>query len=120
MIDIKEVLDDRTGELTLRVPLHGRLLLDCSLLSKGSAFSEQERRDFGLVGLLPSRVSTLEGQVARRYEEYVQKSSDLERFLFLRALQDRNETLFYRLVQDHITEMLPTIYTPEVGEVCQL
>ena len=105
MIEVREVLDDRTGERALEVPLRGRLLLDCFLLNKGSAFSEQERRDFGLVGLLPSRVSTLEEQVARRYREYVQKATDLDRFLFLRALQDRNETLFYRLLHDHLTVM---------------
>jgi len=119
MIDIKEVVDERTGETNLEVPLRGRLLLDCSLLNKSSAFSEEERRDFALVGLLPSRVSTLEEQVARRYQEYVQKPTDLERFLFLRDLQDRNETLYYRLLSDHLPEMLPVIYTPEVGEICQ-
>jgi len=119
MIDVTEVVDDRTGETVLEVPLRGRLLLDCSLLNKGSAFSEQERRDFGLVGLLPSHVSTLEEQATMRYEEYLKKTTALEHFLFLRALQDRNETLFYRLLQDHLTEMLPMIYTPEVGEVCQ-
>src|SRR6516165_8390034 len=119
MIDVKEVPDERTGETALEVPLRGRLLLDCSLLNKGSAFSEQERRDFGLDGLLPSRVSTLEEQVARRYPDFRQRPNDLERFLFLRALQDRNETLFYRLLRDHLTETLPIIYTPEVGEGCQ-
>jgi malate dehydrogenase (oxaloacetate-decarboxylating) len=119
MLDIREVLDDRTGEATLEVPLRGRPLLDCSLLNKGSAFPEPERRDLGLLGLLPQRVSTLEEQAARRYQDYRAKATDLERFLFLRALQDRNETLFYRLLQDHLTEMVPVIYTPEVGEVCQ-
>jgi hypothetical protein len=77
MIDLKEVLDERTGEINLEVPFRGRLLLDCSLLNKSSAFSEEERHDFALVGLLPSRVSTLEEQVARRYQEYVQKPTDL-------------------------------------------
>jgi malate dehydrogenase (oxaloacetate-decarboxylating) len=119
MMDLKEVPDDRTGERALAVPFRGRLLLDCSLLNKGSAFPEPERRDFGLLGLLPTRVSTLEEQAARRYQEYRQKATDLERFLFLRALQDRNETLFFRLVQDHLAEMVPMIYTPEVGEACQ-
>jgi malate dehydrogenase (oxaloacetate-decarboxylating) len=119
MMDLKEVPDDRTGEMTLAVPLRGRMLLDCSLLNKGSAFPDPERRDLGLLGLLPARVSTLEEQVARRYQEYRQKATDLERFLFLQALQDRNETLFFRLVQDHLAEMVPMIYTPEVGEACQ-
>jgi malate dehydrogenase (oxaloacetate-decarboxylating) len=119
MLDLTEVRDDRTGETALAVPLRGRLLLDCSLLNKGSAFPEAERRAFGLMGLLPARVSTLEEQVARRYQEYRQKATDLERFLFLRALQDRNETLLFRLVLDHLAEMVPMIYTPEVGEACQ-
>src|SRR6516162_9193471 len=118
MIEIKEVRDERTGQMAQEVPLRGRLLLDCSLLNKGSAFSERERCDLGLVGLLPSRVSTLEEQVARRYRDFRQRPTDLERFLFLRALQDRNETLFYRLLRDHLAETLPIIYTPEVGEVC--
>jgi malate dehydrogenase (oxaloacetate-decarboxylating) len=120
MIEFREVVDDSTGETILEVPLRGRMLLDCSLLNKGSAFSEQERRDFGLLGLLPSHVSTLQGQADLRYQEYLQKRTELERFLFLRGVQDRNETLFYRLLQDHLAEMLPMIYTPEVGEVCQL
>ena len=119
MLDLEEILDERTGQRALRVPLRGRALLDCALLNKGSAFSAQERRDFGLAGLLPFRVSTLEEQVARRYQDFRQKPTDLERFLFLRALQDRNETLFYRLLRDHLAETLPIIYTPEVGEVCQ-
>jgi malate dehydrogenase (oxaloacetate-decarboxylating) len=119
MMDLKEISDERTGERALAVSLRGRLLLGCSLLNKGSAFPDQERRDFDLLGLLPARVSTLEDQVARRYEEYRQKGTDLERFLFLSALQDRNETLFFRLVQDHLAEMVPMIYTPEVGEACQ-
>jgi malate dehydrogenase (oxaloacetate-decarboxylating) len=119
MMDLKDVPDGRTVEGGLAVPLRGRLLLDCSLLNKGSAFPEPERRDFGLLGLLPDRVSTLEEQVARRYQEYRQKATDLERFLFLSALQDRNETLFFGLVQDHLAEMVPMIYTPEVGEACQ-
>jgi malate dehydrogenase (oxaloacetate-decarboxylating) len=119
MINLTEVPDDSTGQSALAVPLRGRLLLDCSLLNKGSAFPEPERRDFGLRGLLPDRVSTLEEQASRRYQEYRQKATDLERFLFLQALQDRNETLFFRLVQDHLGEMMPMIYTPEVGEACQ-
>jgi malate dehydrogenase (oxaloacetate-decarboxylating) len=119
MIDFRVVRDNQTGEQVLEVPLRGRSLLACSLLNKGSAFTEQERRDLELQGLLPAHVSTLEEQVARRYHEYRQKANDRERFIFLQALQDRNETLFYRLLQEHLTEMLPIIYTPEVGDVCQ-
>jgi malate dehydrogenase (oxaloacetate-decarboxylating) len=119
MIDFQVVGDDRTGEQALEVALNGPLLLNCPLLNKGSAFTEQERRDFGLQGLLPPHVSTLEEQAARRYYEYRQIANDRERFLFLQALQDRNETLYYRLLQQHIDEMMPIIYTPEVGDICQ-
>lgn len=103
----------------LKPGLTGHLLLDNPLLNKGSAFSEEERRRLGLLGLLPFHSSTIEQQLARTYENYTRKSSDVERYIFLRALQDRNETLFYRLVYDHIREMMPIIYTPTVGEACQ-
>jgi malate dehydrogenase (oxaloacetate-decarboxylating) len=99
--------------------LTGRSLLECPILNKGSAFTEEERRELGLLGLLPPHVSTLEEQVARRYYEYQRKTSDLERYIFLRALQDRNETLYYRLLEEHISEMLPAVYTPIVGAACQ-
>jgi malate dehydrogenase (oxaloacetate-decarboxylating) len=89
------------------------------LLNKGSAFPENERREFGLLGLLPLHCSTIEEQLARTYENYKRKESDLERYVFLTALQDRNETLFYRLLQEHIGEMMPVIYTPTVGEGCR-
>lgn len=103
----------------LKRGLTGRVLLDNPMLNKGSAFSEEERRRLGLLGLLPFHSSTIEQQLARTYENYTRKSSDVERYIFLRALQDRNETLFYRLVYDHIREMMPIIYTPTVGEACQ-
>jgi malate dehydrogenase (oxaloacetate-decarboxylating) len=96
--------------------LTGQLLLANPLLNKGSAFSQDERREFGLLGLLPLHSSTLEEQLARTYENYQRKETDLERYVFLTALQDRNETLFYRLLLEHITEMTPIIYTPTVGE----
>jgi malate dehydrogenase (oxaloacetate-decarboxylating) len=99
--------------------LTGQLLLDNPLLNKGSAFPEQERREFGLLGLLPPHCSTVEEQLARTYENYRRKESDLERYVFLTALQDRNEILFYRLLQEHISEMMPIIYTPTVGEGCR-
>jgi malate dehydrogenase (oxaloacetate-decarboxylating) len=119
MIDFREVREDATGERVLEVPFTGLPLLDCPLFNKGSAFPEQERHDLGLLGLLPPHVGTLDEQTARRYREYRQKTTDLDRHIFLRALQDRNETLFYRLLQDHLPEMLPVIYTPVVGEACQ-
>src|SRR4030095_3034999 len=101
------------------VCLRGSQLLDAPTLNKGSAFPEDERRELGLLGLLPFHASTLEEQLARTYENYKAKTLDLERYVFLTALQDRNETLFYRLVLEHITEMMPIVYTPTVGLGCQ-
>ncbi len=107
------------GEAVIETSLTGQLLLDNPLLNKGSAFPENERREFGLLGLLPPHCSTVEEQLARTYENYKSKESDLERYVFLTALQDRNEILFYRLLEEHISEMMPIIYTPTVGQGCR-
>ena len=101
------------------VALTGYQLLDNPMLNKGSAFAESERREFGLLGLLPSHPSTMAEQLVRVYENYKRKATDLERYIFLVSLEDRNETLFYRLLQEHVTEMMPIIYTPTVGAGCQ-
>ncbi len=93
--------------------------LEDPLLNKGTAFTEAERSELGLRGLLPSVVETLEQQVARSYQASQQQPSDLARHINLRAVQDANETLFYRLILDHVEEMLPIIYTPTVGLACQ-
>jgi malate dehydrogenase (oxaloacetate-decarboxylating) len=93
--------------------------LENPLFNKGSAFTEEERREFGLLGLLPPHVSTMEEQLARTYESYKRKESDLEKYIYLVSLHDRNETLFYRLIEEHITEMTPIVYTPTVGEGCR-
>jgi malate dehydrogenase (oxaloacetate-decarboxylating) len=94
-------------------------LLDTPLLNKGTAFTEEERTVFGLLGLLPPHVETLQEQVVRAYEAYHRKDDDLERHIYLRALQDTNEVLFYRLLLDHIEEMTPIVYTPTVALACQ-
>jgi len=94
-------------------------LLDTPLLNKGTAFSNMERTEFGLHGLLPPCVETLEEQVARAYEAYARNEDDLERHIYLRALQDNNEVLFYRLLLEHIEEMTPIVYTPTVALACQ-
>jgi malate dehydrogenase (oxaloacetate-decarboxylating) len=101
-----------------RIP-RGMDLLDTPLLNKGTAFTEEERTLFGLLGLLPPHVETLKEQVVRAYEAYQRKSDDLERHIYLRALQDTNEVLFYRLLLDHIEEMTPIVYTPTVALACQ-
>src|SRR6478736_4570701 len=97
----------------------GMDLLDRPRLNKSTAFTEEERKKFGLHGLLPPQVESLDEQVVRAYEAYRRKDDDLERYIYLRALQDTNEVLFYRLLLDHIEEMTPLIYTPVVGQACQ-
>ncbi|MDX1633758.1 MAG: NAD-dependent malic enzyme [Marinobacter sp.] len=103
----------------LYIPYAGPSLLEMPLLNKGSAFTHQERMDFNLIGLLPQNVETIEEQAERAYKQYRLCQSDLDRHITLRAIQDDNETLFYRLLDDHLEEMLPIIYTPTVGEACE-
>ena len=93
----------------------GMDLLDTPTLNKGTAFTEEERIEFGLQGLLPPHVETLDEQAVRAYEAFQKKDNDLERHIYLRALQDTNEVLFYRLIVDHIEEMTPLVYTPTVA-----
>lgn len=97
----------------------GNDLLECPLQNRGSAFTEAQRKQLGLLGLLPPNVETLSEQVWRSYAAYQTKDTDIGRHIFLRNLQDTNETLFYRLLAEHLTEMTPIIYTPVVGEACQ-
>lgn len=99
--------------------LRGRALLETPLLNKGTAFSLLERQALGLDGLLPPVVETIEEQSFRAYKAYLRKPDDLERHIYLRQMQDTNEVLFYRLLLDHIEEMLPIVYTPVVAEACQ-
>lgn len=94
----------------------GKDLMSDPVLNKGTAFTEEERTEFGLHGLLPPVVETLEEQCVRAYEAYKRKDDDLEKHIFLRALQDTNETLFYALLYRHIAEMAPIIYTPVVAQ----
>src|ERR1700756_3389458 len=97
----------------------GTELLERPLLNKGTAFTEEERAQFGLHGILPPHLETLDEQVVRAYEAYKRKDEDLERHIYLRALQDANEILFYRLLLDHIEEMTPMVYTPIVALACE-
>ncbi len=98
----------------------GVRLLHDPIRNKGTAFTEEERDRLGLRGLLPPRVFTQDEQVMRVLDNLNRKSSDLERYIYLVALQDRNETLFYRVVNEHLKDMMPLIYTPTVGRACQL
>jgi malate dehydrogenase (oxaloacetate-decarboxylating) len=114
-----EPITQRVAEVVPpRIP-RGMDLLDTPLLNKGTAFTDEERTQFGMHGLLPPHVETLEEQVVRAYGAYQRKEDDLERHIYLRALQDNNEVLFYRLVLDHIEEMTPIVYTPTVALACQ-
>lgn len=114
-----EIITDESGAVSLQIDQKGADLLHNPLLNKGTAFSERERHEFGLLGLLPPHISTLDEQVDRVYENYRHKENNLEKYVHLRALQDRNETLFYALLSRHVEEMTPIIYTPTVGEAVQ-
>ena len=111
--------DPATGQDVLEVPIRGELLADFPMFNKGTAFTEAERDALGLRGVLPPRITTMEQQVARVMENYTRQESDLERYITLIALLDRNETLFYRIVLDRLEQLLPIVYTPTVGQACQ-
>ena len=118
-MNMPEPITQRVAEVVSPGIPRGMDLLDTPLLNKGTAFSDTERTQFGLHGLLPPHVETLEEQVVRAYEAYARKQDDLERHIYLRALQDNNEVLFCRLLLEHIEEMTPIVYTPTVALACQ-
>jgi malate dehydrogenase (oxaloacetate-decarboxylating) len=109
----------RTNPHIFQTALSGYELLNDPLLNKGTAFSEVERDEFDLFGLLPPYVTTLDLQVERRLEAFHGIGTDLQKYIFLRGLQDTNETLFYALLTRNIAEMMPIVYTPTVGLGCQ-
>ena len=104
---------------SIHTGLSGRMLLENPLLNKGTAFTLEERSELDLHGLLPPRVETLEEQCRRAYKSFSIKPTPILKHIYLRSLQDTNETLFFALVQRHLEEMLPIIYTPVVGQACQ-
>lgn len=110
---------DEHGEVFRPVSLIGTQLLNDRTLNKSTAFTQEEREMFQLNGLLPPRTQTFEDQLNRVYDGFLSATSDIEKYLFLRSLQDRNETLFYALLSRHVEEMTPIIYTPTVGKACQ-
>lgn len=113
-------MPDKKYAATQFPALHSRMnYLYDPALNKGTAFTEEERDKLGLWGLLPPGVNTMEEQVLRVMGNYNRKTSALEKYIFLVALQDRNQTLFYRVLTDHLEEMMPIIYTPTVGLACQ-
>jgi len=107
--DRTRMIDMPTGIALLREPT----------LNKGTAFTEEERKALGLRGLLPPHVHSLDTQVMRVMENFYKKPTDTEKYVYLMGLQDRNETLFYRVIIERIEEMMPIVYTPTVGQACQ-
>ena len=112
-------IDPTSGQRYFAVPLKGEPLLLHPMTNKGTAFTNRERSDLDLHGLLPPAVLTIRQQLDRTYENYLTHPTDLDKFVYLSGLHDRNEILFYRLVHEHIDEMMPIVYTPVVGEACQ-
>ncbi|CAM2732056.1 TPA: NAD-dependent malic enzyme [Legionella pneumophila] len=106
--------------MAIKVTKRGMDLLRDPILNKGTAFSLQERDEFALHGLIPTTVETLEQQVIRCLDAYSAKENPLEKHIYLRALQDRNEVLFYRFIIDNLVDILPIIYTPVVGQACEM
>ena len=115
MLDFKVIRDEQTGEFFIETSICGKLLLTTPQLNKGTAFTHEERRAFGLLGKLPNRVETLDEQVKRAYLQYASYTSRLQQNIYLNNLHDKNQIVFYKLVSRHLEEMLPTIYTPIVG-----
>ena len=103
----------------LYIPIAGPALLETALLNKGSAFSSEERDSFNLTGLLPHNIETIEEQSLRAYHQLRSFTSDMDKHIYLRNIQDTNETLFHHLIEQHIEEVMPLIYTPTVGQACE-
>lgn len=108
-----------TNKKPISIPYSGTALLEMSLLNKGNAFSEEERHELKLYGLLSHTIETIQEQALRAYAQFARHTTEIDKHIFLRNLQDTNETLFYYLLRSHLKEMLPIIYTPVVGEACE-
>jgi malate dehydrogenase (oxaloacetate-decarboxylating) len=119
MLDAAYELGPAAEGYPVRIRARGRSVLSNPMLNRGTAFTPEERRALGLRGLLPSGVSTLEGQLRRVYAQYRRQPDDLAKHVYLANLRDRNEVLFYRLLTDHLEEMLPIVYTPTVGKAIE-
>ncbi len=115
----EERTDPRTGERYVAVFRRGAAITEDPILNKGTCFTLEERDELGLRGILPPAVSSSQDQETRAYANYLESGDDVSRHLFLASLHDRNETLFYRLLADHLEEMVPIVYTPTVGKVCE-
>ncbi len=116
MLKYKIINKDTQGKLTIATSLDGKLLLNTPQLNKGTAFTSTEREQFSLLGKLPHHIENLDDQVIRSYVQYQRQESNLEKNVYLNNLHDKNQVLFYALVDQHLEEMLPIVYTPTVGE----
>src|SRR6476619_2953200 len=105
--------------VTATIHARGSAVLASPAINRGTAFTLAQREALGLTGLLPTGVTTLEGQLRRVYAQYREQTSDLRKWVYLANLRDRNEALFYRLLTDHISEMMPVVYTPTVGQAIE-
>lgn len=119
MAKFKQIFDEKGKILYIETNALGQSLLTTPKLNKGSAFSEQERQAFHLLGKLPHGIETLDQQVARIYQQFLKKGDAIQKHVYLRSLHDTNETLFYKLISLHLKEMLPIIYTPTIGKAVE-
>lgn len=119
MLKLREIRGKNGAIEHIETAYSGHELLNTPKLNKGNAFSMAERKAFGLLGVLPEHVETLEEQATRLYAQYQEKTTDLQKNIFLNGIHDTNETVFYKVVQDHLKEMLPVIYTPTVGDAVE-
>lgn len=115
MLDFNIVRDPKTGDLCVETSITGKPLLTLPQLNKSTAFTQEERQAFGLLGKLPHRIETLEEQVERAYQQYASYKTRMQQNIYLNNLHDKNQILFYKLLSCHLGDMLPTIYTPIVG-----
>ncbi len=124
MSELKTPSNNKTHSSSQKRPLYiryaGPVLLETPLLNKGNAFSTEERQSFNLEGLLPNVIETIEEQTNRAYSQYSLFENNLDKHIYLRNIQDTNETLYYSLISTHLEEMMPIIYTPTVGLACQM
>jgi malate dehydrogenase (oxaloacetate-decarboxylating) len=114
-----DITRDAEGRRRMEVRLDGIALLRLPMTNKGTAFTDEERASLGLEGLLPPEINTLEQQAERAYKTYLDQPTPIAKYQFLRGLQERQEILFYKLLDEHLREMLPIVYTPTVGEAVQ-
>lgn len=119
MLEFKTCRDKKTGACFVETSINGKHLLTTPQLNKGTAFTQEERRAFGLLGKLPNRVETIDEQVNRAYSQYASYPTLLQKNIYLNNLHDKNQILFYKLLSCNIGEMLPIIYTPIVGAAVQ-